>query len=102
MECSEDIGNNPLLTNEALHEVIMSQTIPFKKWHPADRFCAAVKSKYWPAGAFIKLIGSESDAQLARWADHRGKTALHWAAEHFEWWKSRSPDSGLNEDNEAA
>jgi hypothetical protein len=86
----EDIGSNPLLTDEALHEVIMSQTIPFNKWHPVDRFCAAVNAKGWPAGAFVKLIGIESDVQLARLADHRGKTALHWAAEHFGCWMSRS------------
>jgi hypothetical protein len=37
----------------------------------------------WPPEDFVKLIGAASDAQLAQWADRLGKTALHWAAEHF-------------------
>jgi hypothetical protein len=85
-----NIGSNPLLTDEALHEVIMSQAVPFNKWHPADRFGVAVNAQGWSAGAFVKLIDAESDVQLARWTDRRGKTALHWAAEHFGCWKSGS------------
>ena len=77
------IGSNLLLTEETLQEVIASQTIPFEKWHPTDRFCAAVNARGWPTRAFIKLIDTESDVQLAQWADRRGKTALHWAAENF-------------------
>ena len=61
----KSIGSNLLLTEETLQEVIASQTIPFEKLHPTDRFCAAVNSKHRLAGAFVKLIGSESDAQLA-------------------------------------
>lgn len=86
----DDIGSNTLLTDETLREVIMSQTIPFNMWHPIDRFCAAVNARGWPAGAFIKLVDTTSDAQLAQWTDRRGKTALHWAAEHFGWCMSRS------------
>lgn len=85
------IGSNSLLTEKTLQEVIATQTIPFQKWHPNDRFCAAVNARGWPTRAFIKLIDAESDVQLARWADHRGKTALHWAAENFGCWMSLSP-----------
>jgi hypothetical protein len=99
--CFEDIGSNPLLTDEALHEVIMSQATPFNKWHPTDRFCAAVNAKGWPAGAFVRLIDAESDVQLARRTDRWGKTALHWAAEHFGCWKSRSAFFTFARDDEA-
>lgn len=77
------IESNSLLTDEMLQQVIVSQAIPFNKWHATDRFCAAVNARGWPAGAFVKLIGAKSDVQLAQWTDSRGKTALHWAAEHF-------------------
>jgi hypothetical protein len=87
----KSIGSNLLLTEETLQEVIASQTIPFEKLHPTDRFCAAVNARGWPTRAFIKLIDAESDVQLAQWADRRGKTALHWAAEHFGCWMSHSP-----------
>lgn len=85
-----NIESNSLLTDETLQEVIVSQAIPFNKWHATDRFCAAVNARGWPAGAFVRLIGAESDAQLAQRADSRGKTALHWAAEHFGCWLSHS------------
>lgn len=84
------IESNSLLTDETLQQVIMSQAIPFNKWHATDRFCAAVNARGWPTGAFVKLIGAESDAQLAQWTDSRGKTALHWAAEHFGCWMSHT------------
>jgi hypothetical protein len=90
LDAFEDIGNNLLLTDEALQEVIVSQAIPFNTWHPFDRFCTAVNSRGGPAETFVKHINAGSIVQLAQWADHRGKTALHWAAEHFGSWASQS------------
>jgi len=101
VDCFENVGSNPYLTDETLHEVIMSQAIPFNNWHSNDRFCAAVNAQGWPAGAFVKLINAESDVQLAQWADRRGKTALHWAAEHFGRWRSQTVFLGLVENTEA-
>lgn len=85
----DGIGSNSLLTDEALREVIMSQTVPFNQWHPIDRFCAAVNARGWSAEAFVKLVDAASDVQLAQWKDRQGRTALHWAAEHFGCWMSR-------------
>lgn len=82
------IGSNTLLTGEALQEVIASQIVPFNKWPPKDRFYAAVNARGWPAEDFVKLIDPASHTQLAQWADPLGKTALHWAAEHFGFWIS--------------
>lgn len=82
------VGSNPMLTDDILQDVIMSQTVPLEKWHPYDRFCAAVNARGWPAGAFLRLVGIKSDIQFAPWVNGQGKTALHWAAEHFGYWMS--------------
>lgn len=71
------------LTKATLRSIIESQPIPFKAWPSAQRFSIAVNSKGWPPDLFIETALPDTLADLAAYQDPRGRTALHWAAEHF-------------------
>jgi hypothetical protein len=71
------------LTKASLRDIIESQPIPFKTWPSEQRFSIAVNSRDWPPDMFIEMARPDALADLATYQDSRGRTALHWAAEHF-------------------
>lgn len=70
-------------TKPLLQEVIASQAVPFETWSFAQRFSAAVGSKFWTPEIFVEMARPQVLTDLAMHKDPRGRTALHWAAEHF-------------------
>jgi hypothetical protein len=89
-ENSPEIERNTLLTKAALHEVLTTQHVPFGVWSFAQRFHVVVNSCCWPAESFIELLRPVTLTELALYKDKYGRTALHWAAEHFGYWEGRS------------
>lgn len=71
------------LTKPLLREVMASQAVPFETWSFAQRFSVAVRSRFWTPEIFIEMARPDTLADLAVYKDPDGKTALHWAAEHF-------------------
>ena len=89
--------HNMVLTNFALQEVISSQPSPFSEWPLTQRLNSALRARGWPAKAFVRLINAGTSMQLATYADPMGKTALHWAAEHFGHWVARTDPRATHE-----
>ena len=77
------------MTNTALESVLASQPTPFRNLPFAQQFATAVESIGWPADAFSMLLRQHEPAQTVRRTNEHGKTALHWAAEHFGEWSRR-------------
>jgi hypothetical protein len=71
------------LTKPLLREVMASQAVPFETWSFAQRFSVAVSSRFWAPEIFVEMARPDTLADLAVYKDPCGKTALHWAAEHF-------------------
>lgn len=89
-EKREDVAHSMLLTDMALQNIMASQLVPFAKRPLPQRLDTALSAKGWPARSFVKLVNTESTTELAHCTDSQGKTALHWAAEHFGYWMSKS------------
>jgi hypothetical protein len=85
--CADDFESevvyNERLTKATLLDIIASQPIPFKTWPSEQRFSIAVNSKDWPPDMLIEMARPVTLSDLATYQDSRGRTALHWAAEHF-------------------
>lgn len=75
------IEDNVLLSEMSVQTIIASQLSPFAQQPWTQRFSAAVNSRSWSTSLFMRLIDTDSPAQLAFQTDNNGKTALHWAAE---------------------
>lgn len=73
------------LPNPLLREIIANQAVPFETWSFSQRFSASVNSRFWDPEIFVEVACPETLADLALHKGHRGRTALHWAAEHFVW-----------------
>jgi hypothetical protein len=71
------------LTKPLLREVIASQAVPFETWSFAQRFSVAVSSRFWAPEIFVEMARPDALADLAVYKGPRGRTALHWVAEHF-------------------
>jgi hypothetical protein len=82
-EFENEVVYSERLTKVTLRNITESQPIPFKTWPPAHRFSIAVNSKDWPPDMFIEMARPDALSDLATFEDSRGRTALHWAAEHF-------------------
>jgi hypothetical protein len=82
-EFETEVVYSERLTKATLRSIIESQPIPFKTWPSAQRFSIAVNSKDWPPDMLIEMARPDALADLASYQDSRGRTALHWAAEHF-------------------
>jgi len=88
-----EIERFTMLTKTALQEVLASQHVPFGAWSFAEKFQMVVNSCCWPAETFVELMGPGTLTELATLKDGHGRTALHWAAEHFGYWDGRSYSS---------
>lgn len=71
------------LTKPLLQEVTANQAVPFETWSFTQRFSVAVSSRFWTPEIFAEMARPDTLADLAVHKDRRGRTALHWAAEHF-------------------
>jgi hypothetical protein len=75
-----------LHTTASFDVVLARQSVPFLSLPFAQRFDTALASVGWPPDAFLTSLDHHDPEQLARKATKRGKTALHWAAQHFGTW----------------
>jgi hypothetical protein len=73
----------PALTKPLLQEVMASQALSLGTWSFAQRFSVAVNSRFWTPEIFVEVARPDTITDLAVQKDTRGKTALHWTAEHF-------------------
>ncbi|KAM0722591.1 hypothetical protein Q7P37_002032 [Cladosporium fusiforme] len=83
---NETILNNSRLTTSSLEGLFRSQPVQFLSWPFAKRFSTCLQSQDWPAETFLKAIQCEDVREMITRTDSRGRTALHWAAEHMGSW----------------
>lgn len=79
----EELVYSERLTRSTLQTIIASQSTAFEAWPLARRFSLAVNSRGWVPETFIEMFRSDALDDLADYQDFQGRTALHWAAEHF-------------------
>ncbi|KAM0722808.1 hypothetical protein Q7P37_002250 [Cladosporium fusiforme] len=98
----ENVLSNMLLSEQSARDILASQLIPFNGLSFDRRFAIAMGSKGWPAHMFLEFLRSDNPMQLATQRDARGRTALHWAAEHFGYWATTRWARDVSDDNESS
>lgn len=78
------------MTDTALKSVLASHPISFMNLPFAQKFATAVECIGWPADAFSMLLRQYEPTEAVKKTNAYGKTALHWAAEHFGEWSRRT------------
>jgi hypothetical protein len=87
------ISDNEQLDHECLMDLLVSQPLPLDQWPASQRALIGLGSRGWPVDVFLKVMNLDKYPNMITQTDPRGRTALHWAAEHCGEWSCSSPRS---------
>lgn len=87
------ISDNEQLDRECIMDLLASQPLPLDQWPASQRASAGLGSRGWPVDIFLKVMNLDKYPDMITQTDSRGRTALHWAAEHCGSWSCSSPSN---------
>jgi hypothetical protein len=85
------ISDNMLIDHECMIDIVASHPVPLNQWPVLQRASTGLHSRGWPVDVFLKVMNFDKYPDMITQTDCRGRTALHWAAEHCGGWSCSCP-----------